>query len=152
VNAAEHLRAMPHFAELGGDDLAALVAALDVRDHPGGHVFIREGSHADPVFVVLAGAVDVVRERGDSSQRLNRMVEGDLFGLIALVDDAPRSATCRAAGPCTIGEWPGSVAKLLFNQRAAIARAFQLALARQLARDFRQIDQQVRARLTPSTT
>ena len=148
MTARELLAKDAHFGELSADDLDALVAALDVRDYPDGHVFIREGSRGDPVFVVLDGDVEVARDRGGGvHHELNHMRAGDLFGLIALVGDVPRSATCRARGKCTVGTWAGPVAHLLFNQRAAVARSFQLALATQLARDFRQIEKLVRAAL-----
>ncbi len=141
------IRGLPHFDSLASDEIDAVVSALDVRDHPDGHVFIREGERGDTIFLLVEGSVDVSRDRKGTRQQLNRMKAGDLFGLVALVDDSPRSATCRAVGPCKVGALPKSVVSLLFNQRAPIAYAFQLALATQLARDFRQLDARVRDQL-----
>jgi CRP-like cAMP-binding protein len=147
VTVRELMAKHPHFGRLSSDDLDSLVAALDVRDFPDGHVFTREGAHTDAVFVVIAGDVEVARDRSGVHHELNHMREGELFGLIALVGHAHRAATCRARGACTVGTWAGPVAHLLFNQCAAIAHAFQLALATQLAKDFRHIEQRVRSAL-----
>jgi CRP/FNR family transcriptional regulator, cyclic AMP receptor protein len=147
MTVATFISGLPHFDALERHDVDALVAALDVRDCADGAVFVREGTRGDAIFLLLEGAVQVSRERGRSHQELNRLGPGDLFGLIALVDDEPRSASCRALGPAKVGSWPKSVVTLLINQRAPIAHAFQLALATQLARDFRQLDRRVRTQL-----
>jgi CRP/FNR family transcriptional regulator, cyclic AMP receptor protein len=143
---ADVLRSIPSLAVLESSDLEALESALDVREYSDGHTFIREGERGQTIYVIIEGTVDVVREEY-SVEVLNELGRGDLFGLLALVDGEPRSATCRARGPCTVGAWTSTVTRLLFNQHAAIAFAFQIALAAQLTRDFRQLDKRVRERL-----
>jgi CRP-like cAMP-binding protein len=141
------LRTHSVFGKLPQADLEALSSAVLVSEHSAGHVFISEGARGDTVFLVLEGMVEVSRTRGGKRQILNHMKEGDLFGLVALVDDAPRSATCSAEGRCKVGSLPRSVLSLLLNQQAEIAYAFQSALAAQLARDFRNLSRQIRERL-----
>jgi len=147
VSVEDLLRTLPHFDTLARDEIDALSSALDVRDYPDGHVFVREGDRGDTIFLLVEGNVQVSRDRHGARQELNRMKPGDLFGLVALVDDSPRSATCRAVGKVKVGALPKSVVSILFHQRAPIAYAFQLALATQLARDFRQLDARVRDRM-----
>jgi CRP-like cAMP-binding protein len=143
MSAAE-LRDVPHFSDLAPGELAALAAALDVRDYPDGHVFIREGSRGDQIYVLFSGEIVVSRAHGDHRHELNLLGPSSLFGLIALVDEKPRSADCVARGPCRVGAWPKPVVTMLLNQRAPLARAFQLALATQLAQDFRKLDRRIR--------
>jgi CRP-like cAMP-binding protein len=143
MSAAE-LRDVPHFSDLSPGELAALAAALDVRDYPDGHVFLREGTRGDQIFVVFSGEVVVSRAHGDHRHELNVLGPASLFGLIALVDDKPRAADCIARGPCRVGAWPKPVVTMLLNQHAPLARAFQLALASQLANDFRRLDRRIR--------
>lgn len=142
------LRSHSAFAHLAPAEIEALGSAVLVDRHPEGHVFVQEGARGDSVFLVLDGEVTVSRRRGGQTQVLNTMKAGDLFGLVALVDDAPRSATCTAAGACTVGSLPRSVLSLLLNREAEIAYAFQSALAAQLARDFRNLSRQIRERLS----
>ena len=141
------LRAHPSFTTLSADDVQALAGAMLVRSFPGGHVLVREGDRADDVHFVVEGRVSVTRTRGGATHALNAMGAGDLFGLVAIVDDAPRSATCTTDGACTVASIPRSALSLLMNQQAGIAYAFQHALVTQLARDFRNLDARIRAKL-----
>jgi CRP-like cAMP-binding protein len=144
------LRALAPFSALEAADLSALADALRVESHSAGHVFMREGDRADTVFLVISGDVSVGRERDGGWEDLNRLKAGDLFGLVALVDAGPRSATCRAATNATVGSMPRNVFSLLFNAHAPIALAFQQALCAQLARDFRGLDRQIQQALASS--
>jgi len=141
---ADELRDVSHFSALAPGELAALAAALDVGDYPDGHVFIRERTRGDQIYVLLSGQIVVSRAHGDHRHELNVLGPKSLFGLIALVDDKPRSADCVARGPCRVGAWPKPVVTMLLNQHAPLARAFQLALAGQLAHDFRVLDRRIR--------
>jgi CRP/FNR family transcriptional regulator, cyclic AMP receptor protein len=147
MDVVDLLAKVPHFTALSRADREALAAALVIDDYPDGHVFIRQGEKRDGIFFVVEGEVAVTARKADGEQELNRMRAGDLFGLVARMDSAPRSATCRAAGPVRVGELPGTVASMLFNRTAPIAYAFQKALAMQLARDFRNLDRQLRSML-----
>lgn len=137
------LRRSPAFARLDDEELLALRDAFRVGEHAPGYVFCREGDRSEDVWMVTGGEV-AVSSRGTEIARLR---PGDLFGLAALVDGGVRAATCRAAGdvgPCTAARLSRADADRLFRQAAPIAIAFQRAVARQLARDFRQMT----ARLT----
>ena len=131
------LRESPAFATLSDIDLRSLAAAMVVSRHEGGHVFLRPGERGGDVFFVLEGQVEVVT-RG-SAFPVRTLAPGSLFGLLALVDQEPRSTTCTAAGPCTVAVLPHPATPLLFNQSAPLACAFQKAVALQLATDFRNL-------------
>ena len=63
-------------------------------------VIVREGDAADALFIVLRGEAHVSRETGkaEDSQFLARLGEGQFFGEIGLLQNAPRNATVRS-GP-----------------------------------------------------
>ena len=59
-------------------------------------MIFREGDRGDSLYVVVDGEVEVTRERpGQGPVPLVRLGGGDCFGEIALVKEAPRSATIR---------------------------------------------------------
>jgi CRP-like cAMP-binding protein len=70
------------------------------REHfEAGEVVFREGDRGDWLYVVLDGEVEVVRHvAGQGEVTLRRLGPGECFGEIALVTDAPRSATVRSRG------------------------------------------------------
>ncbi len=132
------LLSIPHFTELGSGDLVALERSLELRTVEDGHVFFRQGDAGDGVYLLLSGQVAVDHERSSGAvTEVNRMVERELFGILALLDDIPRTATCTAEGPCTVGYLPNHLFWTLAGTRAAIGYPFQRVLARQLAKDFR---------------
>jgi len=59
-----------------------------------GETIFRQGDPADSAYFIRSGEVEVVDETGGSVIRT--LGPGDYFGEIALITDAPRSATIRA--------------------------------------------------------
>ncbi len=131
------------FRDLTAVERDALARAMVVERFPDGHQFIREGvppvdwRHA--AYVILDGKVLVTVDRkGPSDFGVVRLLEpGEVFGIVALVDDGARAATCRAAGPVTVASLTRQAFTMLYQSDMPVAVHFQLALARQLARDLR---------------
>jgi CRP-like cAMP-binding protein len=138
----ELLARNPYTGALSLEDRTALATALVVRTYPDGYVFIKEGRRGDALFLLLEGEVLVTRERA-GAQPLKRLQPGELFGLIALIDNDLRSATCVAAGAVRVATLTRAAFSLLFNAHAPIADSLQRVLAAQLAHDFRNINRQI---------
>lgn len=64
-----------------------------VESHPADSTIFRQGDPADSAYFIRSGEVEVVNE--DTGAVLRSLGEGDYFGEIALIADAPRSATIR---------------------------------------------------------
>jgi CRP/FNR family transcriptional regulator, cyclic AMP receptor protein len=62
-----------------------------------GQILFREGDPSDGVFRLLSGAVEVVRELDGDLILLGRVGAGQFIGEMRVVENAPRSATVRAA-------------------------------------------------------
>jgi len=68
-----------------------------------GEVLFNQGDPGDVVYVVEAGAVEIVRVLADHSERLlNTCSPGEWFGELAALTGLPRSATVRAVEPTTL--------------------------------------------------
>lgn len=150
----EHLAAfmggLPFFAMLPREALDTLAQAMTIERHEHASAIITEGEAPDGVYLLMQGALEVVRVRGEREDVLNHVLAGDLFGLVAISDERPRSATCRANGAVKLAKLPRRAHARLCASDPALAYAFSRALSTQLARDFRALDRQIRAELQRS--
>ncbi len=131
----EALNHLPGLRALPASAFEAFSDAMMVRPYSDGHVFIQEGGRANDLFLLLEGQVRVTRKRGRDSVPV--IEPGAMFGLVALVDSLPRSASCVGVGRTRVASIPINVALLLFSTHAPLALALQEALATQLAADYR---------------
>jgi hypothetical protein len=77
-------------------DLFRTRGVAQVRFAPGEVVF-RQGDRGDLVYTIVSGEVEAIREEPDGTERLlATMGPGEYFGEMALISEAPRTATVRA--------------------------------------------------------
>jgi ATP-binding cassette subfamily B protein len=86
------------------------------------------------MYIIAHGTVEVIR--GDSKEVLARLSDGDYFGEMALLSDAPRNATVRAVGPCTcLTLLRDQFQQLMVREPVLRERIEQVAAARTAARE-----------------
>ena len=77
--------------------LDALAESAELRSYKRGEVLFREGDAGEDLFLIRTGSVTVSRTIGDKPVVLAYVPAGQYVGEMALVSDAPRSATVEAA-------------------------------------------------------
>jgi ATP-binding cassette subfamily B protein len=98
---ADRLRAIHLLAPLSEPQLAALAKAFTMQRASPGEVVIREGDLGQLFYLVARGQVVVTAATPEGGAReLARLSEGDQFGELALLKDAPRNATVTARTEC----------------------------------------------------
>jgi len=94
------LRRMPLFATMRDDEIHLLVTRLKLVNHSPGEAIIRQGKRGDRFYILRQGHVQVTqRDELGVTDVVNQLYRGDYFGELALLEDAPRNATCTATVP-----------------------------------------------------
>src|SRR5512134_2254331 len=94
------------FKELGEDELREIAALTEFHTYPPEHILCHEGAYEDVFYIVADGKVVVSmkmsEEEGDRVIRVGS--RGELVGEMALIQNAPRSATVRTSTECSVLE------------------------------------------------
>ena len=121
-----------------GTEIAHLAASGQPRTYRAGDVIFQAGAPGDGFYVVQSGRVQLTAVVGDNQPRvLATFGPGDFFGEMAVLDDAPRSATAVAESD-TIALFLSREALLkLLDARPRLA----LDLIREFSRRMRALNQ-----------
>jgi EAL domain-containing protein (putative c-di-GMP-specific phosphodiesterase class I)/CRP-like cAMP-binding protein len=75
------------------------------RSFKAGEIIMRQGAHGDCAYIIEEGVVEIFIERpGGKIQMVSTRGPGSIIGEMAIVDDAPRTATVRAVKDCRMLE------------------------------------------------
>ena len=123
--AGKLLGAVGIFADVPEDDIVALTkASRSVRLVPG-EVLMCAGDTSDDVYVVTDGRLRVSRHEDGRDVHVGDVLPGECVGEMALVRDAPRTATVSALEDSTVLEVPGSRLRELMVSDKAFRAAVQ---------------------------
>ena len=125
------LRRMPLFATMEQAELELLCSRLRAEHFPAGREIIRQGDRGDKFYIIRQGHVQVtVRDEQGAMQMTNQLERGDYFGELALLHDAPRSATCRATVPTDVLSLSRQDFDRLVKARFALREKVDASIAR----------------------
>jgi CRP-like cAMP-binding protein len=92
------------FTTVAPDELGAMLDASVGESVNRGQVVVRQGDRTDDLFVVLTGELTVAAGRRQKAL----IAPGEIFGEMAVITDAPRSATVRALTAARLIRIPGA--------------------------------------------
>lgn len=92
---------IPLFSDLPEDAFIALFEQCPLQRFEEGQLVFAQGEKADAFYVICAGRVRVFRSEGSARKDLATLEEGSFFGEMALLSEAPRSASVEAAAEDT---------------------------------------------------
>ncbi|HEY6966238.1 MAG TPA: cyclic nucleotide-gated ion channel [Burkholderiales bacterium] len=90
---------VPLFRKLDASRIAAVASVLESRRAERGERLMRKGDHADSMYFIVSGEVEVDQETGAPKGRLGA---GNFFGEIALIADRERTATITTLSACRL--------------------------------------------------
>jgi CRP-like cAMP-binding protein len=129
------LAAIPFFGGLEPDALDRLAASMRSRRFRRGEVIFHIGDPGDALFVIVSGEVKISlpSETGDEAI-LATLRPGDVFGELALLDGAPRSASASALMPTETVVLPRDRFRELIATEAGVRDALLASIAGELRR------------------
>jgi CRP-like cAMP-binding protein len=131
----EALAAIPFFAGLGPEAMERLAATMRTRRFRRGEVIFHLGDPGDALFVIVTGDVKISlpSETGDEAI-LATLSAGDVFGELALLDGAPRSASATALSATETVVLPRDRFRELIATEAGVRDALLASIAGELRR------------------
>ena len=113
------------FKGLEDSELQEIAALTEFHTYPGGHVLCCEGAYENIFYIVAEGSVVVSKRIGDEEGErvLRHGGRGNLVGEMALIQNAPRSATVRTTSPCTMLEMKKSDFETILSRSPRMAIA-----------------------------
>jgi CRP/FNR family transcriptional regulator, cyclic AMP receptor protein len=129
------LEIVPLFDGLSPEALAKIESRAVARNYPRNAVVISEGDEATSMFIIVTGSVKVYHTEADGKETiLNTQGPGQHFGELALVDDAPRSASVMTQEPSRLLVLSKAAFKDCLEESPEIGYHLVQALARQVRR------------------
>ena len=143
MNLEERLRilaSVPEFRGMPDAARATLAAALREERFAAGEVVIEAGEHADRVFILAAGLLEVTPPGREQTKR--RLERGALLGELAFFASDLRTATVTAASDCVLLSLPYENFRsfLIANPESA------LVLTGRIVRTLREIEAELAQR------
>ncbi len=93
----QDLRKSPLFQGLSDDELQQLMDNAKPVTLRAGEVLMKQGEPGDSAFVVVKGIFEITKQSGPSVIKIDVRNPGDVLGEMALLSQAPRSATVTSA-------------------------------------------------------
>jgi CRP-like cAMP-binding protein len=122
------LKGIDLFSDLPGEELAQVALITEEAQRPAGAEIIREGEVGESLYIVVEGRVQV--RKGDKP--VAELSEREVFGEMALLDPAPRSATVKAVSDVTLLTIRREDFADIMAERHEIARGIIQVLTRRL--------------------
>jgi CRP-like cAMP-binding protein len=131
----ESLRSIAFFGGLDGPALERLAAGMRARRFRRGEVIFHVGDPGDALFIIVVGEVKISlpSETGEEAI-LATLRAGDVFGELALLDGAPRSASATALSVTETVVLPRDRFRELIANEAAVRDALLASIAGELRR------------------
>jgi CRP-like cAMP-binding protein len=129
------LAGVPLFAGLPTKHLRRIRDLAEPADYMAGASLVKEGTEGDAFFVILEGLAKVVV----GTRTINRLMPGDYFGEISLLDGGLRSASVVSETPLKVLVIDRAPFLKLLESEGAIAIALLESTARAIRRTDRSL-------------
>jgi len=144
------LCAVPIFDGLKVEELTVIAKHMNYYEVGGGDVLFVEGERGHYVCFVVEGELEVSKASASGTRTvLTRLSRGQSIGEMAVVDEAPRSATVTALTPSRLLTFSRSDFETLLAEHPALGIRILKGIARVLSQYLRHASGQLADRVLP---
>lgn len=140
IQETDLLRKIPMFAKLEASKLKLLAFTSEMLIYDDGEVLFHSGDSADCAYVVMEGEVDVIIETETEIFVSLTLTQNQLFGEMALLNNAPRNATLAANGGLKVMKITDEMFLRLLVENSALALDVMRQLSDKLAKSHAQVE------------
>lgn len=114
------------------EDLAEIVHGATIEQFSASEILMKEGEPGDSLHLIRSGSVTISRNIGGHEVVLSYVTAGNYIGEMALLSDAPRAATVRAAVATETVKIDGAAFMSLLDSRPDLRRQIESKLQSRL--------------------
>lgn len=130
----EILDSMNMFSCVNEADKRRLAELSEICQIRSGRIIANEGDQALKAFVVVSGRVAMLKSSPNGKQFIVELLaEGDLLGLVGVVEHSPMSTTIRAQSDCILMMLPKATLIMLMETYPELYRRFVAYIAKRLS-------------------
>ena len=133
------LSSIPLFEGMDRSRLKLLTFASDRHIYDPGQVVIRQGEVGETAYIIISGTADIILETADGPTHIATLGRNDQFGELALLCEAPRTATVTANEPLTVLSISKDVFIKLIAEDAEMSARITRSIAERLERTTRDL-------------
>lgn len=137
---AERLQQIPLFNKLDPARLKLLAFTSEAISWQDGDILCRIGEPSDTVFVILEGEVEILGNVDSDEVVLFTKSKDELVGEMAVLSNAPRSATLRARGDVKTLNISNDAFLRLITENSTVALSVMKQLSDKLALSTRELE------------
>lgn len=139
----ELLQQMPIFGGVHARTLDFLLGFCPIVSVPGHAFFFRENDQGDSMFVLEAGTAEVLKCWDGEDRLLKKLVKGDCFGEMAVMDHCARSASVRALEDCSAIKISAADLYRVYGEDLKQFALIQMNMGREVCRRLRDADRRL---------
>ena len=140
VQETDLLRKVPMFAKLDASKLKLLAFTSEMVTYEDGEELFHVGDSADCAYVIMGGAVNIMTETSSGSIVASTLARNQLFGELALLNNAPRNATLVANGNLKVMKITGDMFLRLLAENSEMALDVMRQLSDKLTKSHQQVE------------
>lgn len=140
----EFLMEVDMFASLDVSELSEIVSIMDIQSYEKGEVIFSEGDIGDAWYTIYSGSVAVERKNPfHDISSVADLCASSCFGEMAILDDAPRSATILASESTLLFRFSRSKFERLLDKKSLGAYKLVYGMACILAQRQRRLNNKI---------